>query len=58
VDDWRIERLSRSHNRVDFCCGQQALDDFLRSLVSQYERRNLGRTYVASETGGSRALGY
>jgi GNAT superfamily N-acetyltransferase len=56
--DWPIERLARSHDRSSFECGQPPLDDFLRKLVSQYEKRNLGRTYVALEPGGSRVVGY
>jgi CelD/BcsL family acetyltransferase involved in cellulose biosynthesis len=46
MDDWRIERLERTHVRDQFDCGKPSLDDFLRTLVSQYEKRNLGRTYV------------
>jgi GNAT superfamily N-acetyltransferase len=56
--DWRIERLDRSHVRGEFCCGKAPLDDFLRSLVSQYEKRNLGRTYVAMKEGDKRVYGY
>jgi GNAT superfamily N-acetyltransferase len=58
MDDWRIERLGRSHDRSGFDCGKGPLDDFLRSLVSQYEKRNLGRTYVALRQGEKRILGY
>jgi GNAT superfamily N-acetyltransferase len=58
MDDWRIERLGRTHDRSAFDCGKAALDDFLRNLVSQYEKRNLGRTYVALRPGEKRVLGY
>ncbi|MBW3598018.1 MAG: GNAT family N-acetyltransferase [Planctomycetes bacterium] len=34
------------------------LDDFLRSLVTQYEKRNLGRTYVAVRAPSKRVFGY
>jgi hypothetical protein len=44
--------------RDGFECGKPSLDDFLRALVSQYEKRNLGRTYVALQEGNSRVLGY
>jgi GNAT superfamily N-acetyltransferase len=37
---------------------QAPLDEFLRSLVSQYEKRNLGRTYVALLEGEKRVYGY
>jgi GNAT superfamily N-acetyltransferase len=58
MDDWRIERLDRSHHRGSFCCGKASLDEFLRSLVSQYEKRKLGRTYVAVLPGEKRVCGY
>ncbi|MEX2121973.1 MAG: GNAT family N-acetyltransferase [Pirellulales bacterium] len=60
MDDWRIEPLDRAHERGEFRCGKPPLDDFLRSLVSQYEKRNLGRTYVAVRPGenDNRVWGY
>ncbi|HLQ43127.1 MAG TPA: GNAT family N-acetyltransferase, partial [Planctomycetaceae bacterium] len=58
MDDWRIERLDASHQRGEFCCGHQSLDDFIQRYVGQYERRNLGRTYVAVRIGEKRVLGY
>ncbi len=57
MDDWSIERLDRAHLRGDFCCGNESLDGFVRLLVSQYERRKLGRTYVAVRPGEKRVLG-
>src|SRR5262249_52576235 len=42
----------------DFCCGKATLDHFLHALVSQYEKRNLGRTYVAVRTGSAQVCGY
>jgi GNAT superfamily N-acetyltransferase len=58
VDEWRIERLDRGHGREDFDCGKPSLNDFLHGLVSQYEKRNLGRTYVALRDDEERVLGY
>ncbi len=55
---WRIEQLGHGHVRDGFDCGKPSLNDFLRTLVSQYERRNLGRTYVALQEGEERVLGY
>ena len=49
--DWQIERLERAHVRDTFSCGKPPLDEFIRRLVSQYEKRNLGRTYVAVRPG-------
>jgi GNAT superfamily N-acetyltransferase len=58
MDDWRIERLDRTHIRDQFDCGRPPLDDFLRGLVSQYEKRNLGRTYVAVRGTERQVCGY
>jgi GNAT superfamily N-acetyltransferase len=58
VAEWRIERLDRDHVREGFDCGKPSLDEFLRTLVGQYEKRNLGRTYVAIREGERRVLGY
>jgi GNAT superfamily N-acetyltransferase len=56
--DWHIERLDRGHLRDVFSCGKPPLDEFIRRLVSQYEKRNLGRTYVAVPPGNKQVLGY
>jgi GNAT superfamily N-acetyltransferase len=56
--DWQIERLERGHVRDAFSCGKPPLDEFIRRLVSQYEKRNLGRTYVAVRPGDKQVLGY
>jgi GNAT superfamily N-acetyltransferase len=58
MDDWRVERLARTHIRDRFDCGQPSLNDFLRTLVGQYEKRNLGRTYVAVRGSDSQVYGY
>jgi GNAT superfamily N-acetyltransferase len=44
--------------RSAFSCGKPPLDEFIRSLVSQYEKRNLGRTYVAVRPGDPPVFGY
>lgn len=46
------------HDRGSFHCGKPPLDVFLRTLVSQYERRNLGRTFVAVRPGDRKVWGY
>ncbi len=58
MGEWRIERFDRGHVREGFDCGKPSLNDFLLSLVSQYEKRDQGRTYVALQEGGARVLGY
>lgn len=56
--EWRIEPLRASHERGEFSCGKAPLDDFLRMRASQYEKRRLGRTYVALFPGATRVAGY
>src|SRR5438876_4117406 len=56
--EWTIEPLQRQHDRKEFSCGKQPLDAFLRTLVSQYEKRRLGRTFVATDPGQVRVAGY
>jgi len=56
--EWLVERLDRSHVRDEFHSGKEPLDHFLHALVSQYEKRKLGRTYVAVLPGEKRVCGY
>jgi GNAT superfamily N-acetyltransferase len=58
VADWIIEPLGKDHQRAAFRCGKPALDDFLLSRVSQYEKRRLGKTFVAVNSGEKRVIGY
>lgn len=56
--DWTVEAFRKDHDRLGFHCGNDQLDYFLRQLVSQYEKRKLGKTYVAVPAGGKKVLGY
>jgi GNAT superfamily N-acetyltransferase len=56
--DWVIEPLSAAHDRAAFSCGKPPLDDYLRDRASQYEKRRLGRTFVATEPGSPRVAGF
>ena len=51
ADDWIIERLAKHHDRSIFQCGQPMLDEWLQQRSSQYDRRDLARTYVAVRQG-------
>jgi predicted GNAT family N-acyltransferase len=53
-----IERFGKQHERDGFDCGKPSLNDFLVRLVSQYEKRNLARTYVLVQSGEVKVLGY
>lgn len=56
----RIEPFDKAkHQRKGFQCGKPALDEFLRALVTQYEKRGLGKTFVAvAETDATRVIGF
>jgi GNAT superfamily N-acetyltransferase len=58
MPDWQIERLHPSHERAEFSCGKRQLDEFIHSVVSQYEKRKLGRTFVAVRPGEKKVYGY
>lgn len=56
--DWTIEPFSKRHDRSVFSCGRPSLDDFLRTRVSPYEKRRLGKTFMAVFQGDARVVGY
>ncbi len=46
-----IEPFNRAkHQRASFRCGKLPLDEFIRTLVTQYEKRRIGKTFVAVRT--------
>jgi len=53
-----IEKLSPHHDRRSFDCGVEELNSYLQRYSSQHERKGIGRTYVATEEGDTRVLGY
>ncbi len=55
---WNIEPFGKIHDRSAFACGKPALDDFIQARVSQYEKRRLGKTFVAVPAGEKRVIGY
>lgn len=56
--EWVIAHLSKEHDRTVFACGKAALDSFLQARATQYEKRRLARTYVATEPGSVKVAGY
>ena len=51
---WIFEALATSHDRSSFSSGQLSLDEFIQARVSQYQKRNLGQTFVAVLQGTER----
>jgi GNAT superfamily N-acetyltransferase len=58
MGNWVIERLRSTHDRAAFSCGRPSLDAFLHKAVTQYEKRRLGRTFVATQPDSTRVAGY
>ena len=56
---WVIEPFDRlRHDRSGFECGIPILDEWLTTKVSQFEKKDLARTYVLVETGSTLVRGY
>ncbi len=56
---WTVESFDRKrHDRAQFDCGISVLNDWITTKVSQYEKRDLARTYVLVEEGHSAVKGF
>lgn len=55
---WIINRLDKSHDRSGFDCGNSTLNDWLYNRAGQFDRRDLSRTYVATQPDESAVCGY
>ncbi len=56
---WVIEPFERKrHDRTGFDCGVPALNVWITTKVSQYEKKDLARTYVLVEQGETVVRGY
>ena len=54
----QIERLTRTHDRTVFDCGEPPLNNYLQRLALQNDERSIGRTFVAVEAGETCIQGY
>src|SRR5262245_20088290 len=56
---WRIEPLGPHHDRVDFSCGADSLDRYLREQASQDARRSAAAPFaLVSATEPNTVVGY
>lgn len=56
---WTIEPFERQrHDRSGFDCGIPILNEWLTTKASQFEKKDLARTYVLVETGSTLVKGY
>lgn len=56
--EWIIQRLSKSHDRSAFDCGQPLLNEWLNQRAGQFDRRDLSRTFVATRSEEPLVRGY
>jgi GNAT superfamily N-acetyltransferase len=56
---WAVESFDRSrHERTLFDCGVPVLNEWLLTKVSQFEKKDLARTYVLVQNGNIAVKGY
>lgn len=56
--DLNIEILTKKHNKKNFSCGYEMLDNYIRRQAKQDIKRDLTACYVLNETGQKDILGY
>jgi predicted GNAT family N-acyltransferase len=54
----KIEKLRTAHQKSEFDCGNQDLNDFLHKYAAQNERKGISTTYVATHKGETKVLAY
>lgn len=55
---YNIEPLDRHHDRAAFCCGNEALDRYLKQQASQDARKNVAAPFVLLTPGSRVIKGY
>lgn len=55
---YRIEALTKQHDRKVFDCGEDSLNEFLKRFARQNSETGLGRTFVAVLPDSPRIYGY
>lgn len=55
---FRTMRLSGEHDRTDFCCGDAALDAYLKKQAGQDGKRGVSNTIVATALDSNVVMGF
>lgn len=55
---WKLEKLHKRHNRKNFNCGEVRLNDYLKCYALQDMKRNINRTFVATQLNSLDILGF
>jgi ribosomal protein S18 acetylase RimI-like enzyme len=58
VSKYVVAHLEKKHNRNEFKCGVDALDDYLKTQASQEMKKNVAVTYVLTSGDSEQVLGY
>jgi hypothetical protein len=54
----RFEVLARHHDRPAFACGEEALDRYFQTQVTQDIRRHIANCFVIVDVGSGQVAGY
>ena len=52
----RIELLDKSHNRTEFDCGNDALNQYLQRTARQHNQKGISRTFVLIDSSQPQAI--
>jgi GNAT superfamily N-acetyltransferase len=55
---YRVEALGKQHDRSQFSCGSELLDQYLRAQAGQDARKHVAAPFVLCEGEGNTVLGY
>ena len=58
ANKWDLFPLGKKHNRLDFDCGMEPLNVFIKNLASQHQDKHVSRTTVATLAGTTIVKGY
>lgn len=56
--NWLISPLKNSHNRDQFDCGNENLNKYLKTLATQYQKKDFARTFIATKPRSKVVKGY
>jgi predicted GNAT family N-acyltransferase len=56
--DFAIELLGKQHDKENFDCGEESLNQFLKKYARQNQDKGFGRTFVAVLPNQKKVLGY
>jgi len=54
----KFEALEEKHNKIEFDCGEEALNIYLKNFARQDMRRELGRTFILRKEKEFKVIGY